>query len=259
VLLAAALLLGGCRGESRPGPATGNTTGSLDAGADTTNDYLSDQDEAAAAIILVAWSGSEPPVPGVTRSREEARELALRLGVMVQESSTFADAARRYSDDPATRERGGYVGIVRKGTWILPLEVALFQLPVGGVRAAVETPRGFFVLKRLPVMRVTAHHILIAWQGAPGAGASVTRTEEQARLMAEEVRRLCTARGADLCDLAARYSDDTDSRFRCGLIGVVEPYALDQEVAAALFKLRAGEISPPVRTRFGYHLLWRDP
>ena len=249
------LVLTGCRvAHDQAGPTPEQATG-----ADTTSSYLSSVDEAAAAVIMVAWRGSEPPVPGVTRSREQARQLAEQLGVLVREQLTFAEAARRYSDDPATRERGGYAGIVHKGTWPLPLEVALFQMPVGGIRAGIETPRGFFVLQRLPIRRVRAHHILIAWRGAEQAAASVTRSEEQARLMAEQVRQLCLVPGADLCQLTARYSDDTANRFACGLIGTIQPYALDEQIARALFRLRPGEISPPIRTRFGYHLLWRDP
>ncbi len=257
----AAVTAGGCRpgGDTGGGGTADSTAAAATADSAAVFGYLGDTDEAAARVIVVAWRGAAGAPPTVTRTRDQARELAGRLAQEAREHALFADVARRYSDDPATAARGGYAGIIRKGAWPLPLEVALFDLPVGGISPPVATDRGYVVLMRLPVIRVRTHHILIAWRGAAGAGPSVTRSEEEARLLAAEVRRLAVDGGADPCDLAARYSDDLDNRFRCGLLGDVEPYAMPETLARVLLKLRPGDISPPVRTEHGYHLLWREP
>jgi len=194
----------------------------------------------------------------MTRSRDEARQLAVRLlAEALGDGRTFGELARRYSDDPLTRDKGGYVGSFRRGEMKLELEVPVFAMKPGEVRGVQESEQGFFIVKRLPVRRVIARHILIAWRGAERAPVAITRTREQARLLAEEVSRLAAA-GDDPCELARKFSDDAENRFECGFLGVVEPYMLPIEVDAVIFGLAPGEFSELIESPFGFHLVWRD-
>jgi peptidyl-prolyl cis-trans isomerase SurA len=61
--------------------------------------------------------------------------------------------------------------------------------------------------------------------------------------------------GADFGELAQRHSDDAVSRPLGGAIGLVEPSALDPGVAEALRGLDEGDMTVPVRTEQGWHLL----
>lgn len=222
---------------------------------------LPDVDEdvfAAAEHILIAHVDSEPPIPGVTRSLSEARELALHISVLLgDKQARFGDLARRYSDDPRVQNSGGYLGVLKRGEIPLEIQVPLFNMEPGDIHPAVETPAGFLVLQRLPVRLAAARHILITWDGSAVTGLRAGRTRNQARLLADEVLLACRRDGADFCDLAARYSDDDASRFECGDLGVLQPTMTDPVFESALFALRAGEISEPVETSFGYHIILR--
>lgn len=215
--------------------------------------------EIAGAHILIAHRDSRPPVPGVTRTPVEARDLAVRLATeILDQRATFADVARRYSDDARTARKGGGFGIVRSGQLPLPLELTLSLLEIGQVHPGVETPAGVHVLMRLPVRRAACRHIMITWQGAGGDGGAVARSRAQARILADEIAAKARIPDADFCALAARFSDDEGSRFECGWIGIVEPGELETAFETALFDLAPGGVSGVVETSFGFHIVMRD-
>ena len=216
------------------------------------------EDEAAVAHILIAHVESDPPIEGVTRTRSEARELALRIGVIASvNDADFAALAREYSDDPRAERTGGFLGIIPRGSAPLSFQVPLFNLEPGQIHPAAETAQGFHVIKRLPIRRVEARHILITWEGSEATAVHASRTRNQALLLAEEVLAECRREGADFCELTARYSDDTGSRFECGSVGIVEQGMTAPAFEHALFRLRSGEISDIVETPFGFHIIQR--
>ena len=218
-------------------------------------------EEIAAAHILIGHQDSRPALPGATRTREEARRLALEVSVMAMDKRAgFDELAREYSDDPAAGRSGGYLGILRRGRLPLELEVPLWGLEVDQIYPPVETPSGFHVLKRLPLRRAVVRHILVAWAGRREASSAITRNRAQAEIVAHEVLAQCLADPDAFCDLAARYSDDPASRFQCGLVGLVEPTMLPPAFEEELFTLSPGEISEQlVETEFGFHIVYRDP
>ncbi|MFT5721162.1 MAG: peptidyl-prolyl cis-trans isomerase D, partial [Motiliproteus sp.] len=91
-----------------------------------------------------------------------------------------------------------------------------------------------------------AAHILIA--------LSAERDAEQAKTEAQELR-LKINQGADFAELAKEYSDDGGSAIEGGALGLVEQGVMVAEFEQALFALQVGEVSEPVSTEFGYHLI----
>ena len=103
-----------------------------------------------------------------------------------------------------------------------------------------------------------ARHVLI--QPDPDAQDQSEATEEEweaAREEAEEVRELLTAPDADWYDVAAERSDDTGSGARGGDLGWYDPEdtGFVDEFTDALAELEVGEISEPIRSDFGWHVI----
>lgn len=214
--------------------------------------------EAAAAHILIMHAESVGGDPSITRERWQAEDLARRIALEARErGADFAELARKYSEDPRTRDRGGFLGIFRRGKMVLPFDAAVFRMEVGQTGRVVETDFGFHVINRLPIHRVRANHILIAWQGATQATEAVTRTRGQARALAREVWQQAAARGADLCELTRKFSDDANNRTLCGDLGIVQDGFLSPEFETALFRLRPGMVSDVIETEFGFHIAWQ--
>ena len=103
-----------------------------------------------------------------------------------------------------------------------------------------------------------ARHVLI--QPLPGAADQSTATDEQwaaALAEAEEVREELSADGADWFAIAAERSDDTGSGSRGGDLGWYDPAntGFVAEFTEALADIDVGELSEPVRSEFGWHLI----
>ncbi len=93
-----------------------------------------------------------------------------------------------------------------------------------------------------------ASHILITEEA---------RTPEAARALAEDLK-LQLDGGASFAELAAEHSDDPDSAEQGGDLGWIQRGAFMEGFEDALFGLDEGEVSAPVRTGFGWHLIRAD-
>ena len=82
----------------------------------------------------------------------------------------------------------------------------------------------------------------------------VTRTEAEALDLALDLRQQLLD-GADFAALAAEYSSDTTSAVNGGDLGWFGRGRMVAPFEEAAFSLEVGEISEPIRTDFGYHLI----
>lgn len=99
---------------------------------------------------------------------------------------------------------------------------------------------------------VRARHILIAL--TPEAGdAEVKKALEKAELVRKKLEQ-----GENFWKLAKEYSDDPRTKFKGGDLGYFTRERLVKPFADAAFSLQKGEISGPVRTQFGFHIIQLD-
>lgn len=93
-------------------------------------------------------------------------------------------------------------------------------------------------------------HILVKLPAKP------TAAEKQAALAkAEKIDALAKAPGADFAKLAEQYSDDLGSKRQGGDLGWLQKGDAGPEFQAALDKMQKGDISTPVLTSDGYHII----
>lgn len=103
---------------------------------------------------------------------------------------------------------------------------------------------------------LNAAHILIQHTESSRAGDDITRTKQEALKLATEVSRLAKAEGADFAALAAKYSDGPSAP-RGGDLGNFAPDRMVAPFSAATMKLKIGDVSDPVESQFGYHVILR--
>jgi NIMA-interacting peptidyl-prolyl cis-trans isomerase 1 len=129
-------------------------------------------------------------------------------------------------------------------------------LMVGGKDQGMQCIRDAEVVRRAPAdapERIDLAHIVVRHAGVKDAG-DVTRTREEACLRAIEAREKLFGGG----EWEAVYSEYSDSKGATqGVLYDVTEGSLDQQFAGAAFSLQVDELSHPVETKRGFHIIWR--
>jgi len=106
--------------------------------------------------------------------------------------------------------------------------------------------------------QVKARHILIAFKGSPAAQkGKKPLSDAEAKAKAEELRKKLVA-GADFAEMAKKESDDVESGKNGGDLGAFGHGQMVPEFEQAAFNAKPGEITPVVKTQFGYHIIKVD-
>jgi peptidyl-prolyl cis-trans isomerase SurA len=186
---------------------------------------------------------------------EEARARARKALDEARAGGDFARIAASYSDAPDALE-GGVLGWRSHQRLPELFASALAAMKPGEVSEPLRSPAGFHVLKlherrdvgdAAPVTQTRARHILVR------TGEVVSESEARRRLA--DLRSRITNGGADFAELAKAHSDDAASAARGGELDWIYPGDTVPDFERALQELQPGELSQPVRTPFGYHLI----
>lgn len=100
---------------------------------------------------------------------------------------------------------------------------------------------------------LAARHILLV---VPPQGLS-TAAKDSIRRKAEQIQKEATP--ANFASLAEKYSQDPGSAKKGGYLGVFPRGVMVPEFEQAVLALKPGQISPVIKTQFGYHIIMRSP
>lgn len=169
-------------------------------------------------------------------ARAAARALGDSIVAELRAGADFATAARRFSQDPGSREQGGELDWFRRGTMVQEFEAVAFSFRPGFISDPVESPFGFHIIQvqRIQGPEVKARHILLR----PAMGQAEA---DSARALAERVRQALLA-GASL-DSLQRIHHDRSSQ---GEFSQIPEPNLPPPYAAALQNLEPGRVGPLV-------------
>lgn len=104
--------------------------------------------------------------------------------------------------------------------------------------------------------QVHARHILIAYKGSPAAQEGKKElSEAEAKAKAEELRAKIVSGAAKFEDLAKAESDDSGSKENGGDLGAFNRGQMVKEFEEAAFAAKPGDVTPVVKTEFGYHII----
>lgn len=199
-------------------------------------------------LVLVPENASPAEV-----AARQAR--AQRAADKVRAGEDFAAVAREFSDAPEGQRNAGQLGLRPADRYPELFVNSTLGLPVGSIVGPVRSPAGFHVLKviervtaGLPttVMQNHARHILLR------TGPQLSESAAAARLA--EYRRRVQAGLADFGALAREHSQDGSAKDG-GDLGWATPGRYVPEFEQALNALAPGDISEPVVSRFGVHLI----
>lgn len=218
----------------------------------------------AVRTLWVTFAGAEGARPDVSRTRTEAAERAAMLTATARgDSASFWSLVRNYGDRPPVAEGGAVGKVVMRGDGALPasVEAEAFRLLPGQISEPLETPEGFVVVMRTEdpsdrPTQIAAKHILISYKGSERAASAITRTKDEALAIAVKVRKLVAEPDADWNALVRQYTDEPGAQ-NGGDLGVFGPGQMVPAFERAAFALELGEVSDPVESPFGFHVIRR--
>jgi peptidyl-prolyl cis-trans isomerase C len=104
--------------------------------------------------------------------------------------------------------------------------------------------------------QVKASHILIAPTGSPAAlKDKKPLTDAEAKAKAEDLRKKIVAGTLKFEDAAKKESDDVESGKQGGDLGAFSKGQMVKSFEEAAFAAKAGEVTPVVKSEFGYHII----
>jgi len=201
----------------------------------------------AHVLVRVPEQASPEQLDQAQRKAEKARAEAAA-------GADFAKVAASYSDAPDALQ-GGAMGWRAEDRLPEIFAGAVKGMRAGEVSAVLRSPGGFHVVKLIeqrgaaenaPVEQTRARHILVR--------TSELVSEADARRRLGDLRERIVTGGADFGELARLHSAD-GSAARGGDLDWLLPGDTVPEFERAMSALKPGEISQPVKSPFGWHLI----
>lgn len=104
--------------------------------------FRTDEQRRASHILIAA------PKDGKDADRKAAKDKATKLlEDLRKHPETFADVAKKQSQDPGSAEKGGDLGFMGRGALVKPFEDAMYALKDGQISDVVETDYGYHIIK----------------------------------------------------------------------------------------------------------------
>ena len=190
---------------------------------------------------------------------EEAKKAQEKINAawsQLQNGQDFGKVAAEFSEDPSVAENKGDIGYITALVLPYELENAVYTTPVGKYAAPIRSKAGFHIFKNLGeregLGRMKAAQILLSF---PPNATDEQKAEVKKR--ADSIHTILT-NGSDFKILAGQFSNDNLTWQTGGEMmefGIGQ-YDLPFENAAFALK-KDGDLSQPVLTGYGYHIIKR--
>ena len=166
----------------------------------------------------------------------------------------FNELVMKYSIDNSKKNNRGEYGYITSGVFPYAFEYAAFNTPVGELSKPISTDYGIHIVKVNGVKpddgQVEVAHILRLFPRG-----EVTDSAKQAVKASIDSIYNCLLQGQDFEALAKKYSQDPGTARNGGKLPFFGRGRMVKEFEKAAFDLADGEISAPLETRYGYHII----
>ena len=182
------------------------------------------------------------------QARQRAKDKINSFRERIINGESFSTLAILYSEDPGSAKKGGELGFMGRAELVPEFSLVAFKLKNKAVSEVIETEFGFHIMQLIERrgQKVSVRHLLVK------VGVDESQVEI-AKNLADSVYNLLQTDTLTFDELAAKYSDDEQTKKSRGL--VVNPqtgtsiFQLDQvnpQIYYSIDKMEVGEYSKPV-------------
>ena len=185
------------------------------------------------------------------KSRSDAEKKINTVRERILSGESFSALAEIYSADPGSKNNGGSLGYIRRNQMVKEFETIAFTQKINMLSEPVETSFGFHILETTEKSgeKIKVRHILIS----PAINEDdETRAYNYAMTLRDSSKNLDSFK-----KLITKFSDDDPTKKIGGDLGWISPTNSPiPAIAEVLGLLEKDECSRPVKSDYGYHLLW---
>jgi peptidyl-prolyl cis-trans isomerase SurA len=181
-------------------------------------------------------------------------KMALKVKSELESGKDFNNTALEYSDDPSAKQNNGDLGYFTALQMVQPFEDAAYTMKLGEISNPVLTNFGYHIIKvqdrQANPGKVQVSHILVRIDPSNSNG------EDLAKRKINDIYTQIQKKTTVWEDIVSNFSEDPSSSKLAGLLPWFSIGSMIPEFEMAAFMLtEVGEISPPIRTQYGYHIL----
>ena len=169
----------------------------------------------------------------------------------IEKGENFGELAKKYSMDPGTKEKGGELGWVKKGSLVKEFETEAFTIPLGEISKPIKTEFGYHLIKTIERAgdKALVKHILLI--------PELTKKDREIFFNKALLIKDSSSTLELFEKFIKKYSEDEQTNKLNGNLGWINPETYPiRELGMSIKYLKEGVCSNPVNSEFGFHLLW---
>src|ERR1700730_16908404 len=183
---------------------------------------------------------------------EKIRQKAEDVLKQAKKNGKFEDLAKKYSEDPGTKDKCGDLGFITQGQTVPEFEKTAFTLPTGSISDLVKTQYGFHIIKVLD--KETAHtKPFEEVKESIKSPLMLSKADKQASEIADKLSAaIRQSNKTSLDELAKQFHLTVGETRPVSALDPILELGNAKEVKDAVFGQRAGELSLPIHSDRGY-------
>jgi len=172
----------------------------------------------------------------------KARQKAESVREEAAQGKDFAQLAKKYSEDPGTKDRGGEIGFISKGMVVPEFEQAAFSMKAGEISSVIQTPYGFHILKADEIQEASTQPMEKVKDQI-----EVLLKNRQARELAYDMADQAFARASKDKTLDKFAEEKKLTVKETLLFSAEDKIDLDPKLKTSALSMGKGDVSPPLR------------
>ncbi len=187
----------------------------------------------------------------VVLGKEVLKGKGKKAKLVRQPVEAFDAVARELSTDPSVQETGGELGWITPFRYVYPLEEAVYNTELGKISKPFRTQYGWHIVlieEERDHKEVKASHIM---KMVPDPAMDAEK-----KALIDSIAKIITPE--NFAEIASRESEDRGSSMRGGELGWFGKGQMVKPFEDATFALAEGQISAPIRSQYGWHLILKE-